>query len=61
MSKKELLSEMEELKEENAFMRSFLPPDDFRMTNEDFYYVVDEYKKKYKILYKKSKKVLKID
>ena len=45
----------EDLEEENEMMRSFLPPDDFHMTNEDFYEIVDEYKHKYKKKYKKLK------
>ena len=45
----------EDLEEENEMMRSFLPPDDFHMTNEDFYEIVDEYKVKYKKKYRKLK------
>ena len=36
-------------------MRSFLPPDDFHMSSKDFYYIVDEYKHKYKRKYKALK------
>ena len=50
-----LVADNENLLEENEMMRSFLPPDDFHMSSKDFYYIVDEYKHKYKRKYKALK------
>ena len=50
-----LVADNEDLLEENEMMRSFLPPDDFHMSSKDFYYIVDEYKHKYKRKYKALK------
>ena len=45
----------EDLEEENSMLINFVPPDDFHMSSKDYYYIVDEYKHKYKRKYKALK------